>query len=146
MAAFSSRIVEKCCKREVCLAVVEHPKSGFLAKKLVLTTFLGGYVAKKKLKNPRKSEPKLGDSNLLNSSMLRIYIIERWILMEMISCPAVVEHRKRRFLGKKVVLTTFLGGYVSKKSWKSDLKVKLIHAKFGVSNRQICQEVNFGLM
>ena len=29
------------------LAVVEHPKSRFLGKKLLLTTFLGGYVAKK---------------------------------------------------------------------------------------------------
>ena len=35
--------------------------------------------------------------------------------IQMVSCPAVVEHGKRRFLGKKVVLTTFLGGYVSKK-------------------------------
>ena len=53
MAAFSSRIVEKCCKREVCPAVVEHPKSGFLAKKLVLTTFLGGYVTKKSWKSKK---------------------------------------------------------------------------------------------
>ena len=35
--------------------------------------------------------------------------------MEMVSCPVVVEHRKRRFLGKKVVLTIFLGEYISKK-------------------------------
>ena len=66
--------------------------------------------------------------------------------MEMVSFLAVVQYRKRRFSGKKLLLTTFLAGYVATKNWKSDLNVKLNNFNFGVPNRQFSREVNFDVM
>ena len=76
----------------------------------------------------------------------KISIEKCWVLMEMVSFLAVVHYRKGRFSGKKLLLTTFLGGYVAKQSRKSDLNVKLNNFNFGVPNRQFSREVNFDVM
>ena len=66
--------------------------------------------------------------------------------MEMVSFLAVVQYRKMRFSSKKLLLTTFLGGYVAKKSWKSGLNVKLNVFNFEIRNRQFSRELNFDVM
>ena len=90
-------------------------------------------MLQKKVEKSQNQSSEVQFSELVD---VRISIKNCWNLMEMVSFLAVVQYRKMRFSCKKLVLTTFLGGYVAKKSWKSGLNVKLNVFNFDIRNRQ----------